>query len=341
MSRILVTGAAGFIGSNLANYLHKQGHDLILVDSLEYGGVVERLNGHLRSQLIVDNLKHYSKLDYVEKVDIVVHLGGISSLPENEINPRLSVNNNFLSTVNLYEKSVEIGVKQFYFASTSAVYENNIEKPFEESLELSPDLLYSYSKKASEDYLRVRSSKIDATRTTVLRFFNVFGFGQNTMRLNPPLTGYLVERIITGRVAVLYNKSHVLRDYIYVKDVVNILGLLFKLRTERGGMFEIFNLCSGNLYSVAQIIGCLEEVTKSKLRVDYTAPSKIWNKYKSIASKVSDERIVQEVFKASVGSNRKLREFIDEDYDFTTMEEGIVEMYNYGLLELGLSNPHN
>ena len=328
MKTIVITGAAGFIGSNLSNYLYRLGHSLVLIDSLEYGGDIMRLCEGLRSKLIIDNLQSMDTMNFVENADIVIHLAGISSLPLNEKDPVNSVRNNFISTVNIYEIAVKFGVSQFYFASTSAVYENNNVKPFKEDIETCPDLLYSYSKKISEDYLQLRTVKKDGINTTVLRFFNVFGSGQNTLRLNPPLTGYLVDKMLRKETATLYNRTSIKRDYIHVRDVQNIILKLFDLRINRGSKFELFNLCSGNSYSVPDIIRILEEVSGEKLNLVYADPADIWNNHNTIFSKVSHDRIEKEVHKESIGSNAKLKEFMGNQIYFTNMREGLEQMYN-------------
>jgi len=332
--KVMISGAAGFIGSNLANFLDLQGYDLTLVDSLEYGGIVNRLNENLRSKLIIHDMREISEMNYVKNADIIIHLAGISSLPANEKDPIASIRNNFMTTVNLYELATKSGVDQFYFASTSAVYENTSNVPFFENSEIVPDLFYSYSKKISEDYLQLRSSKRDGINTTVLRFFNVFGSGQNTLRNNPPLTGYLVERFITNKQIVIYNNTDVKRDYIHVSDILKIIDKLISKRGKEGKRFEIFNMCSGNAYSVPQILSMLEKLTGKILNVTFGEPSEIWSSHTEIFTKISEERVSKEVFKESLGSNEKLMNFLSEGYDFIDLSEGLGEMLELGYAEL-------
>lgn len=246
----------------------------------------------------------------------------------NEKAPAASIRNNLMSTVNIYEVAVKFGVSQFYFASTSAVYENNKVKPFKEDMETYPDLFYSYSKKMSEEYLQLRAAKKDGINTTVLHFFNVFGSGQNTLLLNPPLTGYLVDKMLKKDIVKLYNRTAIKRDYIHVRDILRIVLELFDLRQYKGDKYESFNLCSGNSYSVPEIIGILEEVSGEKLEIKYGNPADIWSGHPAIFSKVSQDRIEKEVFKESLGSNAKLKEFLEGQSLFTDMREGLEEMYN-------------
>jgi UDP-glucose 4-epimerase len=327
MKNVLITGAAGFIGSYLANCMHAKEYNLTLVDSLEYGGNKQRLHSNLRSKLIVTNLLDNVILTKITNIEIVIHLAGISSLPTNECYPTDSMTNNFLSTVNLYEWAIKNNVSQFYFASTSAVYENTIEYPFlEESVVINPDLMYSYSKKMSEDYLRLRSFKKDALNVTILRFFNVFGSGQNTTRLNPPLTGYLIECLLNNKEARLFNKSEAKRDYIHVKDIENAIVSLIKTRRESTSNYEIYNLCSGNTYSVTEIIRTINEVSGRVLKVKYSLPEEMWANQQGILTRLKKERIQQEVFKNSIGSNNKLLKVLGPGYQFINMKDGISEM---------------
>jgi len=333
MKRILITGAAGFVGSNLSNHLHDLGYELVLVDSLEYGGDKRRLNEEIRNKLIIDNLMSMNSMNYVSNVDVIIHLAGISSLPLNEKDPVASIRNNYMSTVNLYEAGVNYRVNQFYFASTSAVYENNKSHPFNEEMPTNPDLFYSYSKKLTEDYLKIRSSKLDGINTTVLRFFNVFGSGQNTLRLNPPLTGYLMDKLLRKEPVVLYNNTDIKRDYIHVKDIFEIVLKMLELRSMKGEKYETFNLCSGNSYSVPQIVRILEDVCGDKLEINFGKPVEIWSRHSAIFDKISHGRVEREVFKESIGSNKKLVEYLGIDFQFIDMRRGLKEMYKQGLRE--------
>jgi len=321
---ILITGAAGFIGSYLSNYLTKY-YNLILVDSLEFGGSRENLHENLRGQLIVENCNDKKKMqNLISNFDYCIHLAGISSLPENEINYSRALENNFMSTVNIYELCVERSCELFLFASTSALYENNKIFPFKEIDMVSPDLMYSYSKNLCENYLNFRSKKKDSIKTYSLRFFNVFGPNQNNNRKNPPLTAYLMQCIESKSKAILYNNFPELkRDYVYVEDILNFIYTILNTDIRSLKSIETVNITSGNSYSVLDIVSLVQEVFNKKLDYEFSVPKNLWEKYDGITKKIPKERITKEVRKESYGSNQRILSILGDDYSFTDMKDGL------------------
>ena len=328
MQNIVITGAAGFIGSTLARILSiNTKYNLVLIDSLEFGNI-DNLPPLLREKLIKTNCLD---IEFVRNIlpdsSIVFHFAGISSLAECESNYLKSIENNFLSTINVYEAGITKGMKKFIFASTSAVYENNKEYPFKETDFINPDLMYSYSKYLCENYLNFRSIKIDCCEIIITRFFNVFGYNQNIFRKTPPLTGYLLDCLKNNQVATIFNNNNdIKRDYIFIDDLIYILTILIN-KSDKDN-FDIINLTSGNLYSVQDIICAIENVSNLKLQYIYEKPINIWSKYPEILNKISENRITDEVFKKSIGDNSKLKQILPSNFKFKTMEEGILLMLN-------------
>ena len=329
MQNIVITGAAGFIGSTLANYFYKNSsnYNLILIDTLEFGNL-SNLDVAIQSKLIKTNCLNLEELDNVIPSEaIVFHFAGISSLSECESDYIKSIDNNFLSTVNIVEISAKKKVQKIFFASTSAIYENNKNKPFQEADETSPDLMYSYSKKMCEEYLKFRSQKKDCPNIIITRFFNVFGYNQNIFRKNPPLTAYLVDCVKNGLTAKIYNNdTSTKRDYIFIDDLIYILTEM--LNTIAFQNIDVINITSGNLYSVDEIINILMTISKKNIEIIFEKPQLIWSKYPAVLEKITEDRIISEVYKTSNGSNTKLRNLIPQDFSFTTMEEGLKKMLN-------------
>lgn len=326
MQNIVITGAAGFIGSSYANSLSmNKDYKLTLIDSLEFGNI-ENLELGLRESLIITNCLD---IDFLKQIipaeSIIFHFAGISSLPECESDYISSINNIFNSTVNVYEVGIIKKMKKFIFASTSAVYENNNKYPFNEEFQVNPDLMYSYSKKISEDYLLFRTLKLDAADTFILRFFNVFGYNQDAVRKNPPLTAYLIKCLNENEEAIIYNDDpSIKRDYIFINDLIKIFNCLIKSDSNR--KIELLNVTSANSYSVEEIINILKKITKKDLLFSYLKPQKIWSKYPNILDKISTDRIASEVYKTSLGNNNRLKNILSPSFSFTSMEEGLTLM---------------
>ena len=307
--KILLTGAAGGIGSTLGYYLYKKGHTLTLIDNLR--------NGYLQNLIIngekFGDFHNISICDnglvdkFVDQYDCIIHLAAITALPDCETNAVETMNVNVAGTMNVLECARKWGVRYTIFASTSAVYENNKEKVFTEDLDINPRLWYSLSKKMAEEVCE--SYRINyGMKIATLRFFNVFGPRQDIHRKNPPLLNYLVREIKRGNFPILHSTGEQARDYIHVDDVVKLIDLCLEMQPD-----EIFNVCTGTLISVNQIVQYVSEIFGSDIKPIYREASKLWDTYPELfcGNYPLDKSIVaKETNKYSKGSYQKAKELL-------------------------------
>jgi len=302
---ILLTGAAGGIGSTLGYNLYKQGHNLTLIDNFR--------NGH-RANLSINNesfgkfiecdicdVDLFNKL-YGQQFDCIIHLAAITELPDCESNPEDTIRVNVIGTMNIFECARKLNISHIIFASTSAVYENNKELQFTEDLQVSPKLWYSLSKKMAEDVCESYRTNYNMTITT-LRFFNVFGPRQDLYRKNPPLINYLVREFIAGKKPLLHSTGNQQRDYIHVDDVIEIIKqcIINKPNTT-------FNVCTEQLLSVRDIVSCVQESLNVSIEPIYRDAVKLWDSYPALFSgyyPLLEKVVVSETNKYSKGSNQK------------------------------------
>jgi len=325
---IIITGAAGFIGSTLANKLAlDKNYNLILIDSLKYGNVLN-LSNNLRDKLIVTNCLDIEELEMlIPERAIIFHFAGVSSLPECESDFVNAIMNNFVTTVNVSQVAIKKSCEKFIFASTSAVYENTKGEQFVETDKITPDLFYSFTKYLSEQHLQTISKKHYGLNTIVCRFFNVYGYKQDVKRVNPPLTGYLANCLYVNKEAIIYNQNNeVKRDYIFITDLINGLVAVLNAPVEKN--YECINFSSGLSYSVSDIIRAFNEIGLATLKVKYKEPSRIWNKYPNLDILLGEKRILKEVNKSAHGNNTKLQRLLSSDYQFVKMYEGVKLMYD-------------
>ncbi len=307
--KILLTGAAGGIGSTLGYFLFKKDHDLTLVDNLRNGYLENlKINNEIFGKFYNLNICSPNLVNLLnDQYDCIIHLAAITALPDCETNPVDTIDINVSGTMNILECARAWNVPHVIFASTSAVYENNKEKVFTEDLEVNPRLWYSLSKKMAEDICESYRLNYDMTITT-LRFFNVFGPRQDIHRKNPPLLNYLVREIKKGNPPILHSTGEQKRDYIHVDDVVKLTDICLDKKPN-----DTFNVCTGTLISVNQIVDYVSEVFESDIKPTYRDASKLWDTYPKLFEgnyPLDKEIVAKETNKYSKGSFQKAKELL-------------------------------
>jgi len=324
--KILLTGAAGGIGSTLGYYLYKKSHTLTLIDNLR-NGYEENLtiNGETFGKFY--NLSICSR-DLVELVrdeyDCIIHLAAITALPDCEMNAVETIDVNVAGTVNVLECARKWNVPHVIFSSTSAIYENNKEKIFTENLDINPRLWYSLSKKMAEEVCKSYRINYDMSITT-LRFFNVFGPRQDIHRKHPPLINYIVRELKNNNSPILHSNGEQKRDYVHVDDVVRLIDTCLEQKPD-----DTFNVCSGTLISVNEIVDCIREYFGSDIEPVYRDASKLWDNYPELFDgphSLSKEIVAKETNKYSRGSYEKAKELLDwePNTDIKSLIKKVVE----------------
>ena len=328
---VLITGGAGFIGSELAKFLLTKGVNVKILDNLEYGYRDNfEDNLILKNNFILADVRENSFEKYLKDIDVVFHLAGISALPECEANPQKAFDVNTTGSVNVLNSCRKSNVKKIIFASTSAVYENNpIDEIHKETDVVYPNLIYATTKYCSEQICKCYAQNYDMD-IIICRFFNVFGPHQDFKRKYPPFTSYLIKCALGGgKKPVIFNTSDVKRDYIYVEDLMNYLYLM--MISEKKYCAEIFNLATSQAYSAMEIAKTIYKLLNKPLDFDKGNPLQFWDKYNELFNtkyKLNTKRVEQEVFKHCIGDCTKIKnEFLYEAK--TSLEEGLANIIKY------------
>jgi UDP-glucose 4-epimerase len=304
--KIIITGAAGGIGSVLSDYLHGLGHNLILIDNLTSGSKANFVNKNLADDIYTYNLSDLRDFEKIFKnAEYIIHLAATSSLPECQDDLLSCFNNNVDNTIGILEIARKYHCKVI-FASTSAIYENNREKILIESLPVDPTLNYSMSKLTCEKLLNAYAINYDV-HSVALRLFNVFGPNQNAHRKNPPLINYIIREVAAGNTPTIFSDLRQSRDYVTVYDVIHSIDLL--LHNKWKSNFEIYNICSGNLISIKEILASIEKSLGQEIKLIKGSPSNYWKDYSNITSGSSPfnpKLIEKELSKTPLGSNSKM-----------------------------------
>ena len=269
----LVTGGAGFIGSNLIRRLFAANNEVLVtcVDDFDpfYSKEIKELNisgfknnpnfSLLNIDLATASPKELTK-EITSPVDVIIHLAAKAGVRPSILNPRSYQEANVIGLQNLLDFAKETKCKQFVFASSSSVYGINDHFPWKEDEQLLPISPYAMTKLAGEMLGHVYSKLFDI-RFVALRFFTVYGPGQR-----PDLAIHKFTKAILGNKPIgMYGDGTTSRDYTYIDDTVQ--GIIGATKYDKTN-FEIFNL--GNNYSVSlkELINSIEKVTGKKAIIE-------------------------------------------------------------------------
>jgi UDP-glucose 4-epimerase len=261
----LITGAAGFLGSSLANHLAREGHQVRGLDDLSTGDPQALApDVHFTRGDVSDRPKLWTLL---QDVDVVYHLAARVSVPESVLYPRDYNHVNVGGTVALMEAIRDVGVRRVVLASSGAVYGNQAEQPLKETLTPNPRSPYAVSKLAAEYYVRTIGG-LWSIETVSLRIFNAYGPGQHLPPSHPPVIPHYLKQALRGGTLVAHGDGLQTRDYVYVDDVVSALVAAATAPNING---LVINIGSGRETSIRELIKAVLEVTGSKAEVIYNA----------------------------------------------------------------------
>ena len=220
---ILVTGGAGFIGSNLIEYLVNNNFNVKVLDNFSTGKKENLISVVDNIEVIENDIRNFEIVKSVIKnVEYVFHFAALSSVPLSVSNPILANEINITGTLNLLRASAEENVKKFIFASSSAVYGNSNNLPIAENNILKPLSPYAITKLAGEEYCKV-FSKIYGLNTVSLRYFNVFGPKQNPLSEYSAVIPKFIKAMKSDNRPVIYGDGLQSRDFIYIENIIDAL----------------------------------------------------------------------------------------------------------------------
>ena len=233
--KVLVTGAAGFIGGQLCHALWKRGDTVLGIDNFSYGNLDNlHFDDHdFAADVLHMDIRDREKLPALfeqEHFDVVYNIAGIAPLPDCQSDPVEAVSVNTMGLVNLLELCRRTGVKHLVQASTNAMYENETEFPTVEDKFNPPTLIYPNTKYCAEQFCRSFATTYNMN-VTCLRFANVYGPHIDCLRKQPPFVGYMIRELYYDRVPEFHSDGNQRRDYIYVDDLIDLVEASFSSPT--------------------------------------------------------------------------------------------------------------
>lgn len=266
MSLYLVTGGAGFIGSNIVDALVKKGQGVRVIDNFS-SGKRENLAAVLEKiELLEGDIRDFSFLKKAAKgVDYILHQAALRSVPKSIDDPASFNEVNVGGTLNLLLAARESKVKRLVFASSSSVYGNSPSFPEKETQIPLPISPYAASKLAGEHYCRV-FSQVYGLETVSLRYFNVFGARQSLENQYAVVVPKFIISMLNNEAPPIHGSGRQSRDFTYIDNVVeaNILAA-----ASPGVSGEVFNIACGRDYSILELAQFLNKIMGKKIKPEF------------------------------------------------------------------------
>ena len=263
-SRILVTGGAGFIGSNLCEILLKQENEVICLDNFSTGrreNISSFIHNH-RFTLIEGDIRNFADCQKaVAGVDFVLHQAALGSVPRSIANPLVTNEVNINGFVNILHAAVQAKIKRVVYASSSSVYGDHPNLPKEEHLIgnlLSP---YAVTKYTNELYAQI-FSKLYEIECIGLRYFNVYGKNQNPSGEYSAVIPRFIRQLMRHESPIIFGDGSQSRDFTYIADVVQANQLAALVDTQEG-INQVYNIAFHGRTSLKELVKLLTELLES------------------------------------------------------------------------------
>lgn len=245
--RCLVTGGAGFIGSNLVDKLVEYGHNVIVLDDLSTGDIY---NINSQAEFYRLDISEHAFLDMFQDIDVVFHLAAFARVEPSIEDPVRANRINVNGTLNVLKACVDYGVKRFVFTSSSAVY-GEAETPTTEDTSLNPMSPYALNKLVGEQYCKLFSD-LYKLQTVCLRYSNAYGENQPTEGSYCNVMGIFEQQKQMGKPMTIVGDGEQRRDFIHVNDIVDA-NIKVGFTNKVSFLGDVYNVGSGKNYSVNEI----------------------------------------------------------------------------------------
>jgi UDP-glucose 4-epimerase len=269
--KYLVTGGAGFIGSNIVKELLERGEQVRVLDNFSTGKRENLLpfNGNPNLEVIEGDLRSFHIVrDAVRGCDYILHQGALPSVPRSIKDPITSNEVNINGTLHILEAAREFGVKRVVFASSSSVYGNSETLPKVETMPVAPLSPYALTKYAGERYCQI-FYELYGLETVALLYFNVFGPNQDPTSQYSAVIPKFIKLIQEGKRPVIYGDGTQSRDFTFVNNNVeaNLLAC-----TAPGVAGEVFNIACGERYTLIDLVNTINEILGTQVEPLFQPP---------------------------------------------------------------------
>lgn len=269
MAKFLITGGAGFIGSNLARKVVSEGGEVVVLDDFSTG--YESNLQDIKNEITVvkgDICDMQTVRRATRGVDYVSHHAAVVSVVRSVEDPQRTSEVNVAGTLNCLVAAREAGVKRFIFAGSSSAYGDNPTLPKREDMKPEPLSPYAVSKLAGEMYVKVFNDVFGLPALT-LRYFNIFGPYQDPTSQYAAVIPIFITRMARGESPVVYGDGEQSRDFTYIDNAIQANLLALKADGAPG---RVFNVACGDRFTLNDLIGRLRKLMSSSVEAAYEAP---------------------------------------------------------------------
>ena len=261
---ILVTGGAGFIGSNFADELINRGYKVTIIDNLSTG---ERKNINPEAVFIKGDVKKKKDVEkcFRNKVDVIFHIAGCASTIKSFHDPAADLFTNVLGTINIINAAIKFKIPRLLYASSMTSYGIPDSIPIKETMSTKPISYYGITKYSGERYVLATGARNDLPfklNVTAFRMFNVYGRRQSLTNPYQGVVSIFIGNVLRGEPVTIFGDGDQSRDYVHIKDVANAwIGAI----DNKKSFGEVFNIGSGTRMSINKLVNfILNQFGKSR-----------------------------------------------------------------------------
>lgn len=241
MKNILITGGAGFIGSNLSEYLINKGYHIVVVDDLSTGKLKNVSNSKIK--FYKKDILDINKINFNKKIDIIIHLAAKAEILIAKDKEEMYSKSNLNALQSLLNFASQKKVKKFIFASSASIYGDTKNKKISENYRSDPKHFYAYSKLIGEKMI-INYSKINNFNYTIFRFFNIYGKKSTAV-----VAKFIAQKLQNKKITIFGNGKQK-RDFLHVDDLNRAIIQSIKIKKSKN---QIYNLGSGKPESIINL----------------------------------------------------------------------------------------
>lgn len=290
MTKYLVTGGAGFIGSNIVRSLLEKGAEVRVLDNYATGRP-KNIKPYLKDiEFIKGDLAKLKDCEKAVKgITYILHEGAVPSVPRSVKDPIWTNNANITGTLNILVAARDAGVKRLIYAASSSAYGDSPVMPKVETMENRPKTPYALQKLTGEQYCQM-FTKLYGLETICIRYFNVFGPNQDPNSVYSAVIPLFIKAVLAGKSPTIFGDGLTSRDFTYVDNVVS--GNLLACEAEKEAAGQVINVACGYEVTLNQLLEKVNKYLKKNVKAVY-APERVGDVKHSLADITKAKKLLK------------------------------------------------